>query len=318
MIDVLVAARALHFASTAAATGVTIFHCLIAEPAVRRAGDDKSVALQSLRSKLRHVLWVSLAFVVVSGAVWLIAVAGNVSDQPLMSGAAIDASSILLTRTQFGHAWIARLVFIILLLGSALLEHGNESRHRVGEWLSTLSAICLVGSLAWSGHAGGTPGASGAIHVVSDFLHLVAAAAWLGGLLPLALLFALAGARGDRSLALLTQIATLRFSMLGVVCVAILVVSGLVNAWVLVDGLRSLVETAYGKLLLAKIAVFIAMIGLAAVNRFRLTPGLPDPTSMRLLRRNAIIEIGLGLIVLAIVAELGVLPPAAHANMQMP
>jgi len=57
------------------------------------------------------------------------------------------------------------------------------------------------------------------------------------------------------------------------------------------------------------------MVGLAAANRLRLTPRLPDPQASRQLIRNALAETGLGLIVIAIVGMLGILPPAAHVAM---
>jgi len=44
-----------------------------------------------------------------------------------------------------------------------------------------------VAALAWAGHAGATQGGQGEIHVVADALHLLAASAWLGALVPLAL-----------------------------------------------------------------------------------------------------------------------------------
>jgi putative copper resistance protein D len=68
-----------------------------------------------------------------------------------------------------------------------------------------------------------------------------------------------------------------------------------------------------------KLAVFAVMLGFAAVNRFRLTPALAAPAgseahgeALRLIIRNTLIEIALGLIVFAIVGALGTMHPAAH------
>ena len=56
------------------------------------------------------------------------------------------------------------------------------------------------------------------------------------------------------------------------------------------------------------------MVAIATVNRFYLTPRLPQPPALRALQRNSLAEIGLGLCVLLFVGMLGTLPPAAHVH----
>jgi putative copper resistance protein D len=158
------------------------------------------------------------------------------------------------------------------------------------------------------------------LHLAADALHLAAAAGWIGGLLPLALL--LARARREQSVAWagLAQAATRRFSTLGIVSVATLLSSGIVNAWILVGSFPALVTTPYGGLLLLKLVVFAAMLVLAAINRLWLTPrlGAASVNDARLgalhrLTRNSVIEIALGLATFVIVGVLGTLHPAIHS-----
>jgi putative copper resistance protein D len=305
MVDLLVAARGVHFASTASVAGVALFQCLIAEPAFRTAATDPA-GRKAYREKLRAILLVGLALAVLSGATWLIALAMNIAGQGLAAAVSNGTVWLLLTETQFGHVWLARLVLVALLFGVA---------RRQG--LSALSAAGLMGSLAWAGHAGATPGVEGGIHLAADILHLVAGGAWLGGLLPLWLLFRPAMKEADQSQFLAVAIATCRFSTLGVAAVGMLLATGLVNTWVLVGSLPALFETSYGRLLLVKIALFMAMVGIAGVNRLRLTPRLPGRGPLRWLARNVLVEIGLGLAIVAIVSVLGVLPPVAHMGMRM-
>ena len=105
-----------------------------------------------------------------------------------------------------------------------------------------------------------------------------------------------------------------RFSCLGIVSVATLVISGIINAWILVGSFRALVVTDYGRILMLKIAVFLVMVTLAAVNRLWLTPRLaaPEGKSLHALTRNSVAEIVLGLSIFVIVGLLGTLHPAAH------
>ena len=106
---------------------------------------------------------------------------------------------------------------------------------------------------------------------------------------------------------------------MGIVSVATLLATGMVNAWILVGSFHALVITEYGQLLMVKIAVFAVMLVFAGGNRFGLTPRLavssgnePRLKALRQLARNSTIEIALGLAIFAIVALLGTLHPAFH------
>jgi putative copper resistance protein D len=117
--------------------------------------------------------------------------------------------------------------------------------------------------------------------------------------------------------AVLAQDAAQRFSAMGIICVGILVLSGIVNAWILVGSFRGLFVTEYGLLLILKLVIFAFMLALAAVNRVWLTPRLAlssgnTGAAFRQLKRNSTIEIVLVLAIFAIVGLLGVLHPAIH------
>ena len=110
-----------------------------------------------------------------------------------------------------------------------------------------------------------------------------------------------------------------RFSTLGMLSVAILVLSGIINAWILVGSFHALFVTAYGRILILKLVILAFMLAFAAVNRFRLTPRLAasggnrgQSESLRQLTRNSIIEIALGLAIFAVVGVLGTQHPAIH------
>jgi putative copper resistance protein D len=115
-----------------------------------------------------------------------------------------------------------------------------------------------------------------------------------------------------------------RFSNLAMLSVAALLVTGFINAWFLTNHLRGLIGTPYGELLQIKIALFLAMLCFAAINRLRLLPRLAHPkcppsepghiVTLRRLRRNTTLEIALGLAILYFVGLLGVTPPAGHAH----
>ena len=172
--------------------------------------------------------------------------------------------------------------------------------------------------LAWAGHAAGGLGLEAILHPAADVLHPVASAARVGALVPLALLLGAVG-RDGASLAI-ARTATLRFSTLGIASVATLLVTGTVNTWYLSGSIPALVGTDYGRLLLAKVALFLGMVAIAAVNRLRLTRRLVQEASMaatrdalRQLRRNAAIEAFAGALIV-IVAVLGTNRPACISS----
>jgi putative copper resistance protein D len=226
----------------------------------------------------------------------------------------------VLSQTDFGNDWLARSVFVCALAGIFIpLLSATDPKSSWLKAAAVILATALVGSLAWAGHAIGARGVEGIVHPIADVLHLAAAAAWVGTLVPLALLLSITGE--DADLLPVARTATLRFSTLGIVSVATLLLTGTVNTWYLVGSVSALAETNYGRLLLIKLALFLAMVGIAAFNRSQLTPRLvqsADTASAAKARhalcRNAAIEASLGAVIIGIVAVLGTLPPASHAH----
>jgi len=102
-----------------------------------------------------------------------------------------------------------------------------------------------------------------------------------------------------------------RFSALAMPLVALLVLSGAVLSVVQVRHASALLDTAYGRLLLAKLAAVAALLLLAALNRFRLTPAIArgEPGAPGRLRRSVGAEILLGLVVLGLASGFRLTPP---------
>jgi copper resistance protein D len=323
--DPLAWARAIHLLSSALVTGTLLFDRFVAEPAFRCAADLGSAPLGRFRNLSARLVLLGLALALVSGAAWLVLLAQRIGGQSFTE--AVDESAwSLLTQTQFGTIWQLRLVCALILAASLIASsHQGARRPAALEWIALVVGVVFIGTLAWSGHGGATPGSAGYVHTCADILHLVAAAAWIGGLVPLVLLMRSALAVDD-PLRMVKVAALQRFSNLGLVSVAIIFTTGVINTWVLVDGLDGLTNTDYGRLLVLKVTLFLAMLGFAAVNRLRLTPrlaaagpALTGQTSPALhsIYRNAIAEIALGILVFVIVGGLGLMEPAApiHAHM---
>ena len=317
-------ARLLHYAASVSLEGTFVFWCLIAWPAFARATGAQ--ALQGrIDRRLVALAWASLLLAAASGAAWLVMVASNMSGMPAISVLRSGIVGTVLTQTRFGQVWAIRAALIIVLALSLALQR-RRLKYAAG-WLGLLAAAAFVASLAWAGHGAATEDVPfDALHLPADILHLLAAGAWLGALLPLVLL--LVQARRDSSVQCVAaaQGATLRFSVLGLTSVGTLLATGVVNTWFLAGSVPALLGTLYGQLLLVKIAFFAAMIGIAGVNQRRLLPRLAGDASGGTVRLQAIAQIGrnasfeasFGLLVLAVVAVIGILPPGLHTEPRWP
>src|SRR5262249_16264905 len=212
-----------------------------------------------------------------------------------------------------------RLLLMPVLAAALVLPRSRFDRSKSMTWISVALAASLVGSMAWAGHAAANVGSDlkGNAHLVGDILHLVAAAAWVGALTPLALLLNLSS--DSSPLLKLSRIATLRFSTLGIVSVGTILLTGLNNTWVLAGSIGALTGTGYGRLLVVKLMLFLLMLAIATFNRFKLTPLVVQDNdisaareAVRRLRRNALVEAGVGVLILIIVAVLGTMPPGSE------
>lgn len=320
MIDPLAIVRAIHFAAAITVAGAAAFSVLVAEPAWQRSADvPESVVAHG--SAVVPLTWFGLVIVLASGMAWLALVAADISGGSWTDAIGDGTAYAFLTDTQFGFHLQLRLLLAVAL--AALLMALTRRQTGAGTPLRIAAAVIgatLLGSLAWTGHAGGASGGGANVHLLADILHLLAAGVWVGGLFPLALQLARFDRMTDpQSLAACAQILR-RFSNLGVVAVAALVVSGVLNTWFLTAHLRGLVGTAYGQLLQFKIGLFLLMLCLAADNRLRLLPriaqveGHRNARALRQLRRNTILEIALGVAVIYVVGVLGLTPPAGHMH----
>ncbi len=140
-------------------------------------------------------------------------------------------------------------------------------------------ALMIAVSYAFVGHSLGDPRW---LLLCLLTLHLLAAAFWVGALIPLR------QAVNQPDGASLLH----RFGTIASFIVALLVVVGGIFAWLMTGSIASLLTTAYGWTLLAKLVMVSGLMGLAALNKWRLVPALASgtPFAAQHLRRTIAIE----------------------------
>jgi putative copper resistance protein D len=250
----------------------------------------------------RTTVW-STVVLIVTGIAWLALEAISMSGLPANEALSPRTLAIVASDTFFGRVWLFRMALAAALLLALVMWRRQDGSRRGFHFAGTASALLLV-SLACSGHAAGGKGLDGAAHLCVDGLHLLAAASWLGALVPLIAVLGRASLADEAH----QRSATQRFSTLGIAAVCAILLSGMVNAAYTVADFSTILDSRYGELLLAKVVLFAVIVAIAAVNRLVLMPRL----DLRALRRNAIAECLLGFCIVAIVGELGITIPAAH------
>lgn len=228
---------------------------------------------------------------------------------------AVDGSAFreIVTQSAIGSAWVVRMAAVAIALLAALAL--GRSPH-LARYCLLASAVLAIATLVWTGHAGATEGWAGSLHRLSDIVHMLAAAVWIGGIAAFSwLLFQPLAHQSDAQIRIAHR-ALEQFSRVGTLAVALIVLTGIINSLSLM-GLPhpyALFASRYGQLLLIKLALFAAMLMLAGVNRWRLTPALgaangnPVP-ALRGLRQSLVLETSTVLTILAVVAWLGTLEP---------
>ncbi|MBV8538586.1 MAG: copper homeostasis membrane protein CopD [Alphaproteobacteria bacterium] len=302
--------RAVHLGASVLPAGLYLFAVLVARPAAR-ASPDAGGAPDELRLWIIHLSRWCVVLAFVSGALWLGVEAVSMSGEPLGRALAPSVLATVLGSTFFGRLWILR-AGLLAVLALCVFRPGVRQKSAVSDAVGLAVSLGFALTLAWVGHAAGIEGGEGAALLAAQIAHVAATAGWLGALPALAVVLALARTRPS-SLGFAAA-ATRRFSPLGMVWVAVLVASGIVNSWVLVGTIPGLVGTAYGRLLLLKLALVLAMLCLAALNRLWLTPNLDryPRRALGALAATISLETALGAGVLVVVGALGASTPAAH------
>ncbi|MEN0100029.1 MAG: CopD family protein, partial [Brucella pseudogrignonensis] len=189
------------------------------------------------------------------------------------------------------------IVFAALLLPYAIKSQAIRI-------LLFLIAVLALGLQIRMGHAA----ASDTIWLpLAVSAHVIAGALWFGSLPPLYLLLRVSRYEGLQ--------AAQRFSLYGIVFVAVLVVGAAIAGWLLTGGLPGLVGTTYGRIMIVKIALLAAMLTLAALNRFWLSR---DGSSGRGLGYALILEGTIGLVVFLAASLLATQPPGVHEDIIWP
>ena len=283
--------RAAHFLAAMLAFGACYF----------RWGCSSTALRAEINPTLRRGAFAASLVAIVSALFWLDFEAAFMSED-WTSALNLGVVEDVLFHTSFGAAWLFRIPLIFILLIALWFSKADRCTTSF-----LLSGAVLV-SLSFVDHASMQEGFLRVGHRLNDSLHLLAGAAWLGGLPPFLLCMKACekpALRGPAIEAMMT------YSRAGHAFVPLVVATGAVNIALTTGRLPWPASSPYRALLILKIALVFTMICIAIFNRYVIVPRLGrDANSWRTLRLNAIVELALSTAAVALVSMFGLLDPA--------
>jgi putative copper export protein len=216
--------------------------------------------------RIRLTLFAAIAGLTITTPLLLLLRAAEMGRQTLFG--AVPLVPRVLAASHYGSVWKVRAAAVVVLWLWVFWRGTGKGP----------AAVMLVAMLAigWTYSASGHASAWGDFSLAQliDGLHVASTAVWVGGLLVLATSARPLFLTGhDRAYALETAERLSRLAGLALLCV---VPTGIYNAVTQIGFLSALWETAYGRLLLLKLAGVLGMVGLGAINRYRGLPALRD------------------------------------------
>lgn len=302
--------RWANFLSLLGVLGAAAFQFMVI-PTLRRSGGGPVTRLATMLSReLARVGRLAALGVLVAAGARLVAQVSTMLDpgEPV-TGTWLAA---LLTATPWGWGWLLQLTGGMLAWWGFARIHGRRSGS--GWALAAAGGVLLATTPALSGHAIATPGSAG-LAVTADFLHILAAGGWMGGLAML-LAVGLPVVRRLRPEFRATMVALLvrGFSPPALVLGGVVALTGLGGAWLHLERVADLWTTTYGQALSLKLGLVAVLFTLGAINFLRVRPALGTDAGTDRLRRSAGWELAVGVTVLLVTAVLVALPPAMIMN----
>jgi copper transport protein len=267
--------RWLEYLAMMALTGGFAFRLLVLEPSLRQVHEldvaERAAVLSSGARRFIQLAWRGIGLLTISTLAALVLQTAAVLDAGARGALSPSSLYRVITQTSYGGPWLLQVVTLALLAVVLLLTSKRADDQRL-LWVGFIITAVMMLSPSLTGHA---RAAAHEYHftVFSDWLHLVAAGVWLGGLFHLTLTMTrgVSGLNGRERLRVLERIIPL-FTRLAVVSILVIALTGIYNSWIHVDRLSALWSTSYGAALLVKIIIFLVMVALGGLNTFVIHP----------------------------------------------
>jgi len=220
----------------------------------------------------------------------------------------LETSPIAVIQTTFGVVWITRMIITIGLLIIWFWMERKQIISRKHKIIFLILSLTLISTSTMIGHGAASEQTPA---IILDYIHNLIAAVWIGGIIFFGfILLPSFSILDDKKRELLSLLAIPRFSIMIVISLGILVITGPTLLWFLESNVGLLLDSTYGKLIIAKIVIASVMIAVGGYNQFGIQKKAEKDlksgiiTVHKKLGRSLKIESALGILLLGVVALL--------------
>lgn len=288
-----VAVRTLSFIALIAIIGAVAFrYAVLPRVATLSTCDQDTIGASAARTAA------------VAAAVFLVVAVVRLYLQGNMMSTGAGEMRVVAMDTEWGAAWRLQVGGAVLALIGFLIA---RSRVAVGWGVAAFGTLLLAVATSAGGHAAAAESAR-SLSLAADTVHIIGAGGWVGSLFYLVSVglrwaTTTADGRGRRVAALVAA-----FSPAALSFAAVLVVAGMVSAWLRLGSLTALWSSPYGVMLIRKLVMVAFVAGAGAFNWKRVLPMLGSDESVARITRSGTIELALGVVVVVMTAVLVGMP----------
>lgn len=319
------ALRWLSLLSVLTIVGFLVFELSISQPILNAPDGSKALYSmgQQMESRTLTIIFVATGLFLAASVGELVAKTYSANNVSLFGALGRPMVSVL--QTGWGNLWLWRTATLLGMIGVLALASLDRARQRLSgrrEWqmVALVFAAGILFTLSLASHGAAVTEIRLAA-IFSDYLHLIAASVWVGGIFYLAMVVPPVmkvwrlnndpGIKFSGAFCPANHVTAMkRFSILAILSVGVLVITGIYNSWAQVTVFSAFI-TPYGITLLAKLFIIMPLLLLGAFNFFRVRPRLPKHGgALSLLRKTVAAQAILAVVVLALVGALVSMEPA--------
>lgn len=231
----------------------------------------------------------------------------------------LETSVFNVIQTNFGNIWLIRMVITIILLG---LWFGMDRKKNLtvkNKIPMLIAALALIGTSSLIGHGAASEETP---PIILDYIHNFVAAVWIGGIIYFVFtLLPTFSQLEETKREKMTLVLIPRFSIMFVIAVGIVIITGPTLLWFLENDVNLISESLYWKLIFVKITIAAIMIGLGGYFQFKIQKKAEKNLETgtievyKKLRKTLKFDVVLGIVLLGVVSLLtGTVLPAGEIN----
>ena len=217
----------------------------------------------------------------------------------------LEVSPIEVIGTTFGTTWLIRMIITIIIIGIWFWMEKRKEISIKGQIPLLVASLILIATTTMMGH-----GASTELEAawILDYAHNLLSSIWIGGVIFFAFVALPTISKTDDALRNKITLSLIpRFSGIFIIAIGILIITGPTLLWFLDDNVGALTESTYGKLIMIKIGLAVAMIAFGGMYQVKFLKNPNNYESLNISKRISKplkLEAGLGIALLAVVALL--------------